>query len=124
MPASDRHQRVESLIREMAATFIQHEANTDPLITITNVSTSPDYRKVSIMFTTLPEGREADAQIFLQRNAKELRHFIKKKSDLKIIPHLEFMLDAGERHRQHIDELVQEAGIESTFEGLKPTDKN
>lgn len=92
----------------MAATFIAQEANTNPLITITHVSTSPDYRKVTIFFTTIPEGREADAEIFLKRSASELRHFIKKKSDLKIIPHLEFALDVGERHRQHTDEVFRE----------------
>lgn len=108
MANSERHERVQSLIREFAATFIAQEANTDPLITITRVTTSPDYRKVTIFFTTIPEGREEDAGIFLKRNASEMRHFIKKKSDLKIIPHLEFMLDAGERHRQHTDEVFRE----------------
>jgi ribosome-binding factor A len=104
---SDRHERVVSLIRELAATFIQQEANTDPLITITNVTTAKDYRKVTIFFTTLPEGREKDALIFLQRYAKELRHLIKKKSNLKIIPHLDFALDVGERHRQYTDEIFR-----------------
>ncbi len=116
---SDRHVRVESLIQELAATFIQHEANTDPLITITRVSTSPDYRNVTIFFTTIPEGREHDALIFLKRSGRELRHYIMKKSNLKIIPNLDFDLDVGERHRQHIDELVNETGTESTFEGLE-----
>ncbi len=105
---SDRHVRVISLIRELAATYIQQEANTDPMITITNATTSPDYRKVTIFFTTMPEGREADAEIFLKRNASDLRNYIKKKSDLKIIPHIDFMLDAGERHRQYTDEIFKE----------------
>lgn len=105
---SDRHQRVTSLLQELAATYIQHEANTNPLITITRVSTSPDYRSVTIFFTTLPEGKEADAEIFLKRHGSELRQYIKKKSNLKIIPNLEFMLDVGERHRQHIDEIARD----------------
>ena len=112
---TDRHIRVVSLIKELAATFIQQEANTDPLITITNVNTSPDYRNVTIFFTTIPDGRELDAEIFLKRNARELRQYIKKKSNLKIIPNIEFMMDAGERHRQHLDEIVNEHGIESTL---------
>jgi len=106
--SNDRHQRVESLIHELAATYIQHEANTNPLITVTRVSTAPDYKNVTIFFTTIPEGREVDAQIFLKRHASELRHSIKKKSNLKIIPHLEFALDVGERHRQHIDDVFRE----------------
>lgn len=114
----DRHDRVASLIKEMAATFIQHEANTDPLITITKVTTSPDYRNVTVYFTTIPEGRENDALIFLKRNGRELRHYIKKNSNLKIIPNIDFDLDVGERHRQHIDELVEETHTPSTYEGL------
>ena len=105
---TDRHDRVVSLIKELAATFIQQEANTNPLITITNVNTSPDYRNVTIFFTTIPDGRELDAEIFLKRNARELRQYIKKKSNLKIIPHLDFAVDVGERHRQHIDEIARE----------------
>ena len=109
---SERHIRVTSLIKELAATYIQQNANTDPLITITNVNTSPDYRRVTVFFTTMPDGRELDAEIFLKRNASDLRQFIKRKSNLKIIPHIDFMMDAGERHRQNIDQIVDELGIE------------
>lgn len=109
---SERHERVVSLIKEFAATYIQQEANTSPMITVTRVTTSPDYKKVTIFFTTIPDGKESDAQIFLQRHARELRHYIKKKSNLKIIPHLDFSLDVGERHRQHIDEIAR--GIDYT----------
>lgn len=111
---SDRHTRVAELIKELTATYIQQEANTDPLITITNVNISPDYHKATIFFTTIPDGRELDAQIFLSRSAKDVRHFIKKKCSMKIIPHIDFMMDAGERHRQHIDEIVREEGVESS----------
>ncbi|MCA9365457.1 ribosome-binding factor A [Candidatus Kaiserbacteria bacterium] len=111
----DRHIKVGSQITEMAATYVQHEANTDPLITITRTTVSPDYRKATIMFTTIPSGKEKDAEIFLHRHAGELRRYLMKKMNIKIIPHLEFMLDVGERHRQHMDELVVETGTKSTF---------
>ncbi len=103
---SERHERVESLIRELAASFIQTEANPDPLITVTHVGSSPDYRRATVFFTTIPEGKEQDALIFLKRSGSEMRHFIKKKSNLKIIPHLDFEVDFGERHRQHTDEIL------------------
>ncbi len=105
---SDRHLRVESLIRELVASFIQQEANTDPLITVTRTSTSPDYRRVTIFFTTIPDGREEDALNFLKRCGSELRGYIKKKSNLKIIPFIEFSVDYGERHRQDIDVIARE----------------
>ena len=105
---SGRHVRVVSLIQELAAKFIQQEANTDPLITLTNVSTSSDYKNVTIFFTTIPDGKEEDALIFLKRHGRELRHFIKKKTNLKIIPNIDFEVDYGERHRQDIDELSRD----------------
>lgn len=104
---SERHLRVESLIKEIIASYIQHEANTDPLITVTRASTSPDYRRITIFFTTIPDGREEDALIFLKRIGGDLRNYVKRKSNLKIIPFLEFSVDYGERHRQHIDEIAR-----------------
>jgi ribosome-binding factor A len=108
VPAFDRHDRAASLIKEIVAQFIQHEANLNPMITVTHVTVSPDYRRVTVYITTIPDGREADALIFLKRSASEMRGFVKKRSNLKIIPHLEFAYDYGEKHRQHIDEIARE----------------
>lgn len=104
----DRHDRAASLIKEVAATFIRQEANTNPLITVTHAGVSPDYRRVTIFFTTIPDGREADAEIFLKRSASEMRTYVKNHTNLKIIPHLEFSYDYGEKHRQHIDEIASD----------------
>jgi ribosome-binding factor A len=105
---SERQGRVGNLIQECAARFIQHEANTNPLITVTRVDISPDLKRALIFFTTIPDGKEQDALIFLKRGASELRQYLKDNAKMKRIPHLEFMLDAGERHRQHIDEVMRE----------------
>ena len=105
---SDRKVKVTELVKELAATFIQREANTDPMITVTNVDLSPDMRRAIVFVTTIPDGREQDALIFLKRNATEMRNYFKQKARIKHIPHLEFMVDAGEKHRQHMDELVRE----------------
>ena len=98
---NDRHQRVESLLRELAAEFTATEANSNPLITITSVSVSPDYRNATVYFTTIPEDKEQDALIFMHRSGTDMRSFIMKKSDLKIVPSLKFSIDGQERLRQH-----------------------
>lgn len=107
---SERTAKIEGIIKEVAATFILHEANTDPMITVTRVDISPDLRRALIFFTTIPEDRQSDAEVFLKRSAGEFRQYLKKNAALKRIPHIEFMLDAGERHRQHIDDVFR--GIE------------
>jgi ribosome-binding factor A len=107
-PTFDKHDRATITIREALAVYVQHEANTNPLITVTNVSIAPDYKRATVMFTTIPDDREADAQIFMKRHANEMRNHLKKHTRLKRIPHLEFSVDYGERHRQHIDEIAKE----------------
>ena len=105
---TNRHHTVAEIIREQAATFIRNEANTTPLITVTRVDVAPNYRAATIFITTVPDGREDDALIFLQRHARDLRGTIKHKTKLKYLPHLTFAVDGGERHRQRLDEIVNE----------------
>ncbi len=89
------------MLRELTATFLVNEANPNPLITVTRVTISPDYRNSTIYFTTIPEDREQDALIFLKRSGSLLRDFVKKKSNLKVIPNFTFSIDGEERVRQH-----------------------
>lgn len=104
----EQHKRATLAIQELAATFIQHEANADPLITITGAHASLDFKHITIYFTTIPEDKQENALIFLRRNAGEFRNYIKKHGRFKMLPHVEFEVDYGERHRQHIDEVVRD----------------
>ena len=106
-----RHNTAAEILREVTARFVQQEANTDPLITITNVRMAPNFRRAQILFTTIPDNREKDALAFLQRHGTDLRNFIKKEARLKFIPHIDFAVDHGERHRQHIDSIVVDLNL-------------
>lgn len=108
----DKHAKAVFVIQELAAKFILLEANTSPLITVTSANASPDFKNVTIFITTIPSGKEADALIFLKRATREFREYVKKNSRLKVIPHVEFMIDFGERHRQHIDDIVRDLDSE------------
>lgn len=104
----DKHQKVRSVLTEVIASYIREEANHNPLITVTNLVISSDYKHIKVLFTTIPDTGEEQALIFLKRKGSELRDYIKKNARLKYIPHIDFAVDYGERHRQHIDEVVQE----------------
>lgn len=104
----DRSDRMRSLLTEMIAKFIREEANTNPLITVSNLIVSPNNRDVTVLFTTIPDSGEGDALIFLKRKGTELRNYIKKNGRFQYIPNIDFQIDYGERHRQHIDEIAQE----------------
>ena len=111
---SERQAKVGNLLKEHIATFVLHEANTNPMITITRVDISPDLKRGIVFFTTIPDGREDDALVFLKRSGTGMRNYLKRKAQFKRIPHLDFMVDAGERHRQHIDEVMLEINKEKS----------
>ena len=108
----DKKDRFKSILIEIVGNFVREEANTDPLITVTDLDISPDRRNVTVLFTTIPDERQDDALIFMQRKGTELRNYVKKHGRLKNIPNFSFRVDFGERHRQHIDELSQEINKE------------
>ena len=113
--ASERNAQLATLLQELAAHFIRAEANTNPLITVTRVTLSAEGKHATIHFTTIPEAGETDALIFLKRHGSLFRDYLKRHSRLKRIPHCEFQIDAGERHRQHIDTLVQEIDDDASY---------
>jgi len=104
----DKNDRMKSILTELISAFIREEANSDPLITVTNLSISAGGRDVTVFITTIPDGREEDALIFLKRKGSDLRNYIKKNGRLRLIPNFDFEIDFGERNRQHIDDLSQE----------------
>lgn len=103
----DRHIRMTALLQELTAQFIRQEANSDPMITVTSIDLSLDFKRAIVFVTTIPDEGIGNALIFLKRNGTNMRDYLKKHARIKHIPHLEFMQDAGEKHRQHMDKLVQ-----------------
>jgi len=104
---TQRNEKVRNLIKELSAQFLGRENNRTSLITVTDCNTSPDLKKATIFFTVLPTSKEHDALEFSKRKRSELREFLKKNMNIKIIPFIDFAIDNGEKNRQKIDELLR-----------------
>ena len=102
----DRNDRLLSLFKELSAAFIRIEANTPPLITVTDANLSSDFSHATIFVTVYPEKEEEHALNFLKRKGGEFRGYVKKNARLKIIPFFDFKIDVGERHRRNFDALM------------------
>lgn len=98
MSAYERTDRLTSILRELAATFVQNEANASPLITVTGVDISPDLCRATVLVSVFPEAKVAEALIFLKRKGSEFRSFVKQKARLKNIPYFGFAIDT----RSHV----------------------
>ncbi len=109
---SFRQEKVNNQIKEVVANFLEAESNHLSLITVMSVDVSPDLKNAKILISVLPEGKEKAALDFCKRKRSEIKHEIKKKMNLRVIPFVDIELDKGEKNRQKINELLREEGLE------------
>ena len=103
-----RNEKVANLIKELSAQFLERENNRTSLITVISCSTSPDLKRATVFITVLPNSKEHDAIDFAKRKRAELRTFLKKNMNTKVIPFIDIAIDQGEKNRQKIDELLRQ----------------
>ncbi|MEK7088795.1 MAG: ribosome-binding factor A [Patescibacteria group bacterium] len=104
----ERNEKVANIIKELGAQFLERENNNTSLITVTSCTVSPDLKRATIFITVLPDEKEKPALDFVKRKRGELRAFLKKNIQIKIIPFIDIQIDRGEKNRQKIDELLRE----------------
>lgn len=105
---SQRQDKMRELLRELAAQFFAREAGPRSLITVTDATISPDFKRATIYFTTIPTSEQESALEFARRKRTELREYIGTHAKLRALPVLEVRIDEGERNRQKIDELLNQ----------------
>jgi ribosome-binding factor A len=105
---TQRNEKINNLIKELAANFLNKESNKTSLVTVTDCSTSQDMKRATIFFTVLPDSKENAMLEFAKRKRTEFRDFLKKNMKSKLIPFIDFAIDQGEKNRQKIDELLRE----------------
>ncbi len=103
-----RNEKIAQFIKELSAQFLGRENNRTSLITVTSCNTSPDMKRATVFITVLPTTKEKAALDFVKRKRGELREFLKKNMEIKIIPFIDIQIDLGEKNRQRIDELLRE----------------
>jgi ribosome-binding factor A len=105
---TDRQEKISDLLKELVATFLLRENNNTSLITVTSATVSSDFKKATIYITVLPNSKETTALEFAKRKRGEMREYIKKNMETKVIPFIDIEIDKGEKNRQRIDELLRE----------------
>jgi ribosome-binding factor A len=103
--SSFKEQKVEEILKQLAARYLQRESNRLSLITVTRVIISDKLRKATVLITVLPEEREQEALEFVRRQRTEFRESLKGKTRLQKLPIIDFDIDYGEKNRQRIDVL-------------------
>ena len=99
-------ERDTEALREAAALFLSREANRNALITVTRAQVSDDRKRGIVYLTVYPDQAEDAAVAFANRNRGEFGKFFETQVRGMRIPHIEFVIDRGEKNRQRLDELT------------------
>jgi len=105
---TERQEKMNELLRQLAANYIETESNGTTLISVTHVDVSPDMKQAHLYITVLPEDKEEFALNFVKRRLKDMRISIRSKMSTKVTPFFDVALDMGEKNRQKIDRLLRE----------------
>jgi ribosome-binding factor A len=98
--------RGTSIVRKLIDDYITRNSGGQSLITVTSIQQADRSNNVLVRVSVLPETQENAVIDFLERNASDMRNYIKENSRLGMLPFLSFEIDRGEKHRQSIFEII------------------
>jgi ribosome-binding factor A len=106
---TQRTERVAEGFREILAEEIQRLK--DPrigFVTVTGLDVSPDLRRAIVFYTVLGDEQQERATAAGLRSATpHLRQSLGRQVRLKVVPELEFRVDASFAEGRRIDELIE-----------------
>jgi len=104
---SIRQEKVAGRLQEIISIFLNKEANTKSVVTVTHCGISRDLKKVIAFLLVFPESFEGEALGFAKRKRSELRSLIAGQLPMKTIPFVEFEIDTGEKNRRQIEKILE-----------------
>lgn len=109
--ASQRQLRVGEVLRHELAQLFLHEEIREPdlkgvIITVSEVSMSPDLRKARAYVMPLGGKNQQPVIEALKRAHKFIRGELSRKISLKYSPEIEFIIDTSFDYSQRIDEVL------------------
>ncbi len=105
---SDHHTQRTLQLTELAARFVSERSNRTSLITVTRAAFPETEDRITFYVSVFPEEAEGPALGFLMRMRGECREYLKGHAPMGRIPHVEFVLDVGDKRRRRVEELLRE----------------
>jgi ribosome-binding factor A len=103
---ANKYEKLQELLRELAAQFFSRKSNRQSLITVTSVEVLSRGGRAIIRVTVLPENQEEAAVEFMSRRLTDFREFVRINSRIGRIPFFDVEIDIGEKNRQRIEEIT------------------
>jgi ribosome-binding factor A len=99
-------EKINKEMKKLFAQFIERESNKESLVTVTRCEISSDRKNIDVLVSVFPVEMEEKVVKFLDRRKWDARDYMKKRIQTRVIPFVHFKIDAGEKNRQKIDQLL------------------
>jgi len=112
---TSRTRRIAELLQRELAVLIARELNDPRLskVTLTGVDVAPDLSHAKVYITQLSGVRNARATLAVLNGATGfLRHILRRRIDLRVIPGLRFLYDESVERGAEIARLIERARTE------------
>ncbi len=93
----------ELLHKEVSKTLLKNVDFEGYIVTVTSVKTSPDFLNTDILITVMPDSKEKEALMEIDKNIYDIQKIINKKLNIKNVPKLSFKIDEGTKNLYKID---------------------
>ncbi|TSC62622.1 MAG: Ribosome-binding factor A [Parcubacteria group bacterium Greene0416_14] len=104
-----KKEKVQEQLLHLAAVYFQQESSKSSLITVTRALADNFLKRVTILFTVIPESKEKEALQFAKRREIDFKNYAKARGRLSRVPFIVFDIDRGERNRQKIDAVLKDS---------------
>lgn len=117
-----RQEKMNKEVTKIVGRFLADASNRTSLITISRADIAPDFRQGTLYVTVLPEEKEEQALLFLDRNRTDIRNYLRKNLAMRRIPFLKIKLDTAEKNRQGIYALLSAENESGKYTGTEDED--
>lgn len=106
-----RQEKIKEAITHAAGEYFAREAplgySGHALVTVTRTIISSDSKKAVVFLSLFPDKDEEQILISLKRQRSAFRKHVAEQTAVRPVPTIDFVIDAGEKNRQRIDELTR-----------------
>ena len=103
----ERQLKLDAELAKTVAEFLRREFGAAPLVSVTHAKVAHGLKSAIVFISVFPETEERAVSKRLKKRQHALNEYIATRMRMKYIPIVGFEIDAGEKNRKRIDELLK-----------------
>lgn len=107
---SKRAEQIAEIIQRKVNDFFVREIEfpLESLVTLTKIEVTPDLKQAVMYLSILPINQTGSVLKAVNKNLKQIRHFLGSQLKLRVAPHLKVVVDDSALKSRRIEKILEE----------------